>query len=161
MLTFGIRYTEEEKAFIGGQSYFTTNERAYINNFENIGLPGEPSIANLLKKYDEISGKIGLTYQVNDDVMTYVTYSEGFQSGGFFGRNQNVADFKNTYDPEFAKTLSVGVKSLLLDKRVQLNAEYFRNDFEDKQEDTIKLDPTTRTVVTVCLLYTSPSPRDS
>ena len=149
MLTFGIRYTEEEKAFIGGQSYFTTNERAYINNFENIGLPGEPSIANLLKKYDEISGKIGLTYQVNDDVMTYVTYSEGFQSGGFFGRNQNVADFKNTYDPEFAKTLSVGVKSLLLDKRVQLNAEYFRNDFEDKQEDTIKLDPTTRTVVTV------------
>ena len=96
-----------------------------------------------------MSGRIGVTYQVNEDTMAYVTYSEGFQSGGFFGRNQNVSDFKNTYDPEFAKTLAVGVKSLLLDKRLQLNAEYFRNDFEDKQENTIKLDPTTRTVVTV------------
>ena len=79
MLTFGIRYTEEEKAFIGGQSYLTSVDRAYINNFENIGLPGEVGVANLLKKYDEISGKIGLTYQVSEDVMTYVTYSEGFK----------------------------------------------------------------------------------
>tara|TARA_B100001250_G_C19817252_1_gene799306 strand:- start:10364 stop:12760 length:2397 start_codon:yes stop_codon:yes gene_type:complete len=145
----GLRYTEEEKNFIGGQSYSTSIERAYINNFASIGLPGEVGIANLLKKYDEMSGRIGVTYQINEDAMAYVNYSEGFQSGGFFGRNQNVADFKNTYDPEYAKTLAVGVKSLLLDKRLQLNAEYFRNDFEDKQENTIKLDPTTRTVVTV------------
>ncbi len=39
--------------------------------------------------------------------MFYATYKEGFQSGGFFGRNQNVADFKNTYDPEYAKTLEL------------------------------------------------------
>ena len=81
--------------------------------------------------------------------MFYATYKEGFQSGGFFGRNQNVADFKNTYDPEYAKTLELGMKSLLMDKRVQLNIAAFRNDFEDKQEDTIKLDPSTKTVVTV------------
>jgi iron complex outermembrane receptor protein len=41
------------------------------------------------------------------------------------------------------------MKSLLMDKRVQLNIAAFRNDFEDKQEDTIKLDPSTKTVVTV------------
>jgi outer membrane receptor protein involved in Fe transport len=39
MLTGGLRYTEEEKEFTGGQSYLTTLERAYINNFESIGLP--------------------------------------------------------------------------------------------------------------------------
>ena len=58
MLTFGIRYTEEEKAFIGGQSYLTSVDRAYINNFENIGLPGEVGVANLLKKYDEFQARL-------------------------------------------------------------------------------------------------------
>ncbi|MDA9904527.1 TonB-dependent receptor [Hyphomicrobiales bacterium] len=149
MLTGGLRYTEEEKQFTGGQSYLTSLERAYINNFESIGLPGEVGVATLNKKYDEISGVVGLSYQYTDDIMFYATYKEGFQSGGFFGRNQNVADFKNTYDPEYAKTLELGMKSLLMDKRVQLNIAAFRNDFEDKQEDTIKLDPSTKTVVTV------------
>jgi len=120
MLTGGLRYTEEEKQFTGGQSYLTTLERAYINNFESIGLPGEVGVATLNKKYDEISGVVGLSYQYTDDVMFYATYKEGFQSGGFFGRNQNVADFKNTYDPEYAKTLELGMKSLLMDKRVQV-----------------------------------------
>ena len=149
MLTGGLRYTEEEKQFTGGQSYLTSLERAYINNFESIGLPGEVGVATLNKKYDEISGVVGLSYQYTEDLMFYATYKEGFQSGGFFGRNQNVADFKNTYDPEYAKTLELGMKSLLMDKRVQLNIAAFRNDFEDKQEDTIKLDPSTKTVVTV------------
>ncbi|MBT4696515.1 MAG: TonB-dependent receptor [Alphaproteobacteria bacterium] len=149
MLTGGLRYTEEEKEFTGGQSYLTTLERAYINNFESIGLPGEVGVATLTKKYDEISGVVGLSYKYTEEIMFYATYKEGFQSGGFFGRNQNVADFKNTYDPEYAKTLELGMKSLLMDKRVQLNIAAFRNDFEDKQEDTIKLDPSTKTVVTV------------
>jgi iron complex outermembrane receptor protein len=100
MLTGGLRYTEEEKQFTGGQSYLTTLERAYINNFESIGLPGEVGVATLNKKYDEISGVVGLSYQYTDDVMFYATYKEGFQSGGFFGRNQNVADFKNTYEKQ-------------------------------------------------------------
>ena len=148
-LTLGLRYTEEEKTFTGGQSYMTTLERAYLDNFASIGLPGEVGIVTLPKKYDEISGRLGVTYQYADDIMFYASYSEGFQSGGFFGRNQNIADFKNTYDPEYAKTLEIGMKSLLMDKRIQLNIAAFRNDFEDKQEDTIKLDPSTQTVVTV------------
>ena len=148
-ITFGLRYTEEEKTFTGGQSYMTTLERAYLDNFASIGLPGEVGLVTLPKKYDEISGRLGATYQHSEDIMFYASYSQGFQSGGFFGRNQNISDFKNTYDPEFAKTLEIGMKSLLMDKRVQLNIAAFRNDFEDKQEDTIKLDPSTQTVVTV------------
>ena len=127
----------------------TSLERAYLDNFASIGLPGEVGIVTLPKKYDEISGRVGATYQYTEDIMFYASYSQGFQSGGFFGRNQNISDFKNTYDPEYAKTLELGMKSLLMDKRLQLNIAAFRNDFEDKQEDTIKLDPSTQTVVTV------------
>ncbi len=143
MLTGGLRYTEEEKTFTAGQSYLAPVSRQFVNNFAAVG------IDTLSKKYDELSGKIGISYQPNDDVMYYGSISKGFQSGGFFGRNQNLKDFANTYDPEFATTVEVGVKSFLMDRRIQLNAALFRNDFEDMQQQTIKQDPTTLTVVTV------------
>ena len=107
------------------------------------------SFINIIPIHDEPSGKIGLSYQANDDVMYYGSISKGFQSGGFFGRNQNLKDFSNTYDPEFATTTEIGVKSFLMNRRIQLNAALFRNEFEDMQQQTIKQDPTTLTVVTV------------
>ena len=97
-----------------------------LNNFDSIGVGDEAGTITLVKKYDEISGKVGVSYNYSEDIMFYASYSEGFQSGGFFGRNQNAADFKNTYDPEYAKTLELGMKSLLVDKRLQLNIAAFR-----------------------------------
>lgn len=83
-------------------------------------------------------------------MLAYFSYSEGFHSGGFFGVNQNVADFeRDQYDPEFSKNYEVGVKSQLFENRLQLNASYFFNDFEDKQEQSVQVDPTTNTVATV------------
>ena len=143
MVTLGLRYTEEEKTFTAGQSYLAPKSRQFVNNFAAVG------IDTLSKKYDELSGKIGLSYQASDDVMYYGSISKGFQSGGFFGRNQNLKDFANTYDPEFATTTEIGVKSFLMNRRIQLNAALFRNEFEDMQQQTIKQDPTTLTVVTV------------
>jgi iron complex outermembrane receptor protein len=143
MVTVGLRYTEEEKTFTAGQSYLAPKARQFVNNFAAVG------IDVLSKKYDEVSGKIGLSYQASDDVMYYGSISKGFQSGGFFGRNQNLKDFSNTYDPEFATTTEIGVKSFLMGRRIQLNAALFRNEFEDMQQQTIKQDPTTLTVVTV------------
>ncbi len=80
--------------------------------------------------------------------MFYASYSEGFHSGGYFGRNQNAQDFANTYEPEYAKSWEVGMKAQFFDNRVQLNAAAFYNDFEGKQEATVKLDSSTNTVVT-------------
>ena len=99
--------------------------------------------------WSEISPKIGITHYPREDLMYYASYSEGFHSGGFFGRNQNAADFANTYEPEYANSFEIGMKSQWMDNRLQFNATYFYNDFEDKQDSSIKQDPTTLTVVTV------------
>ena len=82
--------------------------------------------------------------------MVYVSYSEGFKSGGFFGVNQNIRDFeRDQYDPEFASNIEVGFKSTLLNNRLRLNLTAFRNEFEDKQESFVALDPDTKTVQSV------------
>lgn len=141
-LTAGLRWTEEKKDFMAGQAYLGSVARQRIRNF--------PDFADLDNKWSEISPKIGLAHQFTDDVLFYASYSEGFHSGGFFGVNQNVADFeRDQYDPEFAHSWEVGVKSQLMNNRVQFNAAYFYNDFEDKQEQAVQFDASTNTVATV------------
>jgi iron complex outermembrane receptor protein len=141
-LTLGLRWTREEKDFIAGQAYLTTVERQDAFAY--------PAFADLDNSWTETSPKLGLTYQFNDTTIVFGTYSEGFHSGGFFGTNQNIADFvRDQYDPEFAKTYEVGFKSMMMEGRLRLNVVAFYNDFTDKQESSISFDPTTNTVATI------------
>lgn len=138
-ITAGLRWTEEKKHFIAGQSYLSNVERQRARNF--------PGFADLSNTWDEISPKVGLTYQWNDNAIVYASYSEGFHSGGFFGVNQNIRDFeRDQYDPEFAQSWEVGLKSTWLDNRLRLNLTGFYNDFKDKQESFVAIDEDTKTV---------------
>ena len=141
-LTAGLRWTREEKDFVAGQAYLSNEARQRARNF--------PDYAVLSQEWTELSPKIGLTYQVNDDAIAFISYAEGFHSGGFFGVNQNIRDFeRDQYDPEYAGNWEIGYKSQLLDNRMRFNVTYFRNDFEDKQESFVALDPDTKTVASV------------
>ena len=141
-VTLGLRWTKEKKDFIGAQSYLAPVSRAYVHN--------HPSAADLSQTWKEVSPKAGVSYQFSDDVLFYVSYSEGFHSGGFFGVNQNTRDFeRDQYDPEFANSWEVGMKGQFLENRLQFNSTVFYNDFEDKQEQAVQLDQDTKTVATV------------
>ena len=146
--TAGIRWTEEEKDFIAGQAYLTTKDREWLRNFPTAF--GDNGYADLLEKWTDTSFKLGLTYNINDSSIVYGMFSQGFHSGGFFGVNQNIRDFiRDVYDPETADNYEIGYKSQHLDDRLRFNAVYFYNDFKDKQESFVALDPDTRTVATV------------
>ncbi|MFL2504496.1 MAG: TonB-dependent receptor [Candidatus Azotimanducaceae bacterium] len=146
--TAGIRWTEEEKDFIAGQAYLTTKDREWLRNFPTAF--GDNGYADLLEKWTDTSFKLGLTYNINDSSIVYGMFSQGFHSGGFFGVNQNIRDFiRDVYDPETADNYEIGYKSQHLDDRLRFNAVYFYNDFKDKQESFVALDPDTKTVATV------------
>ena len=138
----GIRYTDEKKDFQAGQAYIGPQASQFARNF--------PGFANLDNDWQEVSPRVGIAYQLNDDVLLYASYSEGFHSGGFFGVNQNINDFvRDQYDPEYAYSYEVGMKGQFLDNTLQLNVAAFYNDFEDKQESAVQVDPSTNTVATV------------
>ena len=146
--TAGIRWTEEEKDFIAGQAYLTTKDREWLRNFPTAF--GDNGYADLLEKWTDTSFKLGLTYNIDDNSIVYGMFSQGFHSGGFFGVNQNIRDFiRDVYDPETADNYEIGYKSQHLDDRLRFNAVYFYNDFKDKQESFVALDPDTKTVATV------------
>ena len=78
------------------------------------------------------SPTLGLNYQTSADVMYYAKYSRGYQSGGFNG------DF-NPYLPaiqfnsEYVDAFEIGVKSVIADGALQLNADVFVQKYADFQ----------------------------
>lgn len=127
-ITAGVRWTEEEKDFLGGDgSIFYTG-----------GVDARPSIAPNYKAFDdkwsEVSPKIGFRFQPNDDMMVFGSYTEGFKSGGFFGRQANFTDVDVQYEPEYVSTYELGLKSEWLDGRLIFNPTIFLNEYDDKQE---------------------------
>lgn len=143
ILTGGIRWTNDEKDFIGYQAYQGSAARRYPFNF-NI-----PSIA-LNNDWSETTMKVGFAYHYTPDVMFFGSFAEGFKSGGFYGVNQNIRDFdRNQYEPETAESLEIGIKSQWMDNRLQVNANAFLNDFKDKQDSNVVRDEDTNTVATV------------
>jgi iron complex outermembrane receptor protein len=143
-LTGGIRYTKEDKEFEGRQRD--------LNAFPSkVGFPAflhpDPNDLTRIyplgvntKEFTDWSPKLSASFHVSDEVMTYVSFSQGFKSGGWTtrllvpevtedGRPGPAPDF----DPETATAFEVGLKSRALDSRVQLNLAAFTTDYEQIQ----------------------------
>ncbi len=142
-LTLGGRYTEEEKDFTGEQNLGGGGFAGYLPDGGNdLYVYGTPIYVPISKAsgsatWKEFTPKVGLDYQMNDDMMVYATYSEGFKSGGFNGRNSN-PDNIGPYEPEFVESFEVGYKGDLFDQTLRFNAAAFYSDYSDKQEEVIQ-----------------------
>jgi len=104
--------------------------------------------------YDWIEGKpidaslqawnFGLNYQLTDDVLVYASVGEGVKSGFIYFRASalpTAADFETTIKPETARDYELGVKSLLLDGDLLLNANLYRTQVTDYQASWRRTDP--------------------
>ena len=78
------------------------------------------------------SAKVGLDYQVSDNTLAYGHISRGYKSGGFVGRITIPEDI-GPYNPEIVETIELGMKSDLLDNKLRLNINVFKNDYQDLQ----------------------------
>jgi iron complex outermembrane receptor protein len=112
-LTLGARYTDDTKDM----------HRQLTNN-----LGGAPCDQRINQEWTETTGTGILNYDFSDDTMVYVSASKGFKAGGF-----NVAECSGAFDPETIWAYELGVKSQLLNKRLQLNAATFSYDYSHIQ----------------------------
>jgi iron complex outermembrane recepter protein len=159
-ITVGGRYTHENKSFEGFQSdangltYKILNFLAGINagppacaninpisdacriaaGFPNAGQPLRYYIAGTQKKvFNNFSPKIGVQYHPTDDVMAYASWSKGYKTGGWTTRLSNPLPTAPDFDEEKATTYEIGLKSTLIDRRLQVNAAVFQTDYKGIQ----------------------------
>ena len=117
--TAGLRYSADEKAM---------DYRSQAEGGLFVLLDFEQE-----KTFSAWSGRLGLRYELSDDVNLYATYNRGFKSGGFFGGLATTAEEMEPYDNEQLDAFEVGVKSQLFDRRLRLNASAFYYDYQDQQ----------------------------
>ncbi len=122
--TAGGRYTWEDKTF-------TT---MLVRNASGVVTVPEHSVES---SWDAFTPRVGLEYQLTPDLMTYVSASRGFKSGGFNGRAQSLAEI-DSFDPEYVWAYEVGLKSEWLNDRLLLNAAVFYNDYSDIQLTSVR-----------------------
>ena len=153
-ITAGIRYTDDTKDFIvtsDGRyrtpgSHVTMGDASDEVNIQS-AVPVFAPTGLLVKliadgtttlKADDWTPMANISYDVNDNLMTYFTYAEGFKSGGVQQRNAGVfGDMAPTYDPEFVESFEIGFKYSTVDGRFVLNAAAFYADYTDIQLETL------------------------
>ncbi|MFT4998255.1 MAG: iron complex outermembrane receptor protein [Flavobacteriales bacterium] len=129
LLNLGGRLTQETR------SLETAIPNFYLNPANVEIVPFGPT-QKFEEEWTEFSPRIALQYSLTDDLMFFTSLSNGFKSGGFFARTQNVDDI-NSYDPEYVDTYEIGMKSEWLENRLRFNATVFYSDYSDKQEEVI------------------------
>ncbi len=177
-LTVGVRYTEEEKDAISDQK-LGDSLCGLTGNLEG-GVMGQcgaynnwlaviyASSFNTYNKYwtgsrktDDFSPSMNLQWDVSDNTMLYVTYSEGFKSGGFsaadegnpgnlpvgvppippavdngFQANGFISTVPNEdfeFDDESVESIEIGGKHEFMDGRMRLNWAAFYSEYDDLQ----------------------------
>ncbi|HEY5679860.1 MAG TPA: TonB-dependent receptor [Pseudomonadales bacterium] len=132
-LTFGIRYTDEEKEFErnSGTLYGTQISAADPDSAPSISeMAGQVMNVTGELDSDNTSIKVGLDYRINDDVMVFATYAEGFKAGEFGARASSAFTLGPTDDEE-SRSYEIGIKSDWMDGRLRVNATAFYTEFEN------------------------------
>ncbi len=145
-LTLGLRHHDQDVengalAFIPGVTAPQT-PRADVLHTGGDPFAGTPIIDPNAPPvtFDETTIKLALQMQFTDDIMGYVSYSEGFNSGGIDSITTD-RQIWFPYDPEVIENTEIGIRADLADGRVRLNATYFDSDWTNIQNDGVVRDP--------------------
>ncbi len=85
------------------------------------------------RSFDDWTPHVNLAYKWTGELLTYLSYSEGFKSGGFVQRVFPPKVEVPSFEPESAKVYELGFKWLAADERLRFNGAVFFTDYEDLQ----------------------------
>lgn len=135
-LTLGLRYTHESKdvdyaawladvSDVSNELFFAGTQISRRGLVQTIDFRDDES-------WDDVSGRVSLSYSFTDDVLGYATVSRGFNSGNYNGGALSNQAEATLVDPETLLSYEVGLKSELAGQ-LRLNLSAFYYDFTDQQ----------------------------
>lgn len=136
-LTGGIRFTQEEKEFTGGQR--DLNGLAAQLGFPLVLHP-DPTDTTLYfptekndASFNNTSIHLGAEYTFDEAGMIYASFSQGYKSGGWTTRATVPILEAPAFDEETADTYELGYKGQFLEDTLQTNIALFFTDYQDLQ----------------------------
>lgn len=137
----GLRFTHDE----GTQSNFVSN--AFGPN--GVLVANLIPSSNLTYSADNLSGKIGLDYKINPDVMVYGNYSRGFRAPSFNAQAFFDPSELTVAKAEEIEAFELGLKSQFADRRVTLNVAAFSYTYTNQQFINVNSANATQTLLNI------------
>lgn len=116
-LVGGLRYAEDGK---------TQKDELDWSVWPPVQAPG----TGRSDSWDKWLWKLGGEYDINPNVMSYLTASTGYRAGGFNASFEGIPD---TYGPEEVIAYELGFKNSLANGSMTLNIAAYYNDYSDMQ----------------------------
>lgn len=132
--TAGLRHTWDSLDYSRGNATIIDYDLRPV--FNTIPAPGpyNPSVFLERKRnFTALTGRVGLSYKLNDDAMLFANYSRGYRAGAINGGGYLSPTQIDFVPPEKVDSFEVGLKSDLLDRRVRLNLTGFHYDYRNQQ----------------------------
>ena len=124
--TAGVRWTHDSKDIVQYRPKRILEDRPLVT--ADYLFPPTPLGIDSFR----VSPMASLSYQWNDDIMTYFTWARGFRGGGFNPRPSNLITL-GTFGPEDVENFEIGAKTDLFDKRLRFNISTFYMDYKHLQ----------------------------
>lgn len=119
--------TEQLELVVGGR--YSWDKQVYTRFAVPRG-PGQTFVLPYVSQIstNQLTGKLGVNYHVNDDTLIYVSASKGYKAGGV-----NLTPDTPNFMPERNFVYEGGFKTELLDRHLRVNGSVFYSDYKDIQ----------------------------
>ncbi|MEH6581442.1 MAG: TonB-dependent receptor [Halioglobus sp.] len=120
------RMTENTHLTLGGRY---NDEKISVDYF-NLAEASDYSDSN---SDDVVLGKLSLQHFLDEGSMLYASVTTGYKGGAYNVGGENQDQASDPIDPETSVSWEIGAKTMLFDRRLQLNATAFYTDYDDYQ----------------------------
>lgn len=143
-LDVGGRYSDVSKDSLARNVYVHSLIGVFVFPLEPVGVPFRDDYDD-----DDFSPQAILTWEPNDDLTLFLSYTEAFKAGGFAHGTTLISGISvddMTFDAESAKGFNLGMKTSLMGGRIYLSAVAYALDYEDLQQNVFNSESTSFTV---------------
>lgn len=132
-LIAGIRYNEEDKDTETFSGFSTDADGNPLPGVNPDGLDGRPRDIyryelrperSAVQNFDDTTYRLGVEWDMNEDVMLYANWSTGFLSGG-------VNADGSAFEQQESEAYEAGMKSRFFDNTLQANVAIYYNEYTD------------------------------
>ena len=127
----GLRYTKDDLSYYHGRVY--TPDPTTPAAVSAPGINATRARVGGSTSENAVSGRIGPQFDINKDMMGYITVSRGYKGPAFNAFFNMQARDDIALAPEKSKSIEAGLKSTLWDGRMRLNLAVFHTDYTGYQ----------------------------
>ncbi|ARN76273.1 TonB-dependent receptor [Oceanicoccus sagamiensis] len=130
-ISSGLRWSQDEKDFCSNVP---------VDDIE-VTAPTAGAVCED-ESWSEVTPRLVAQYDVGVDAMLFASVAKGYKGGGFNfspvdSDGDGVGDSVPAFDPETSIAYELGLKSTLLDYRLQFNGSIYYTDYSDFQMQTV------------------------